>query len=220
MAFAAQRPKRWSHSYSGRAGLISHSREGRHGSPFLYLGVKKETQEQKGTENEVEEENTEGRRGKIRKRKDAQLEMSREPRLPFSFSPLPPPTLPILCFQAPPTPPSSSIHSAQNPEMPPLSLYHLSLWQIHNWPAVIRWQKFWQDTEQCGRLQQIKLLWKRWETIRWMDPEFREPVFKQDPNSPSAASSCTFPPRLGFFLFAMCRGKPVPALYPAKIYWC
>lgn len=84
-AFAVQWPQRWSHSCFGTAELISHSREGLHGSLCVCLGVKKEEREKQecggrgggGGEEGKEKCRRKKRRENMRRkrREDAELKM-------------------------------------------------------------------------------------------------------------------------------------------------
>lgn len=137
-AFAAQWPQRWSHSCFGTAELISHSREGLHGSLCVCLGVQKEEWEKR----ELGWEGGEGekkRRGSMRRkrREDAQLKMPRlGSRLHFSL----PPLVNTFRFQTPATTPYSSLSQSKTQKCHPGHRAHLSLWHVHNWPVVFWWE--------------------------------------------------------------------------------
>lgn len=133
-AFAVQWPQRWSHSCFGTAELISHSREGLHGSLCVCLGVKKE-------EREKQECGGRGggwrrRKGKMQKKKEEREHekeeerrcrvknaVSKGSRLHFSF----PPLVNTFHFQTPATIPYSSLIQCKTQKCHPGHRAHLSL---------------------------------------------------------------------------------------------
>lgn len=171
MASAVQWPERWIRSYSGTAELICISHEGLRGSPFLYLGVKKEQKGERrgnggGEEEGKEEYRREKRRGNMRRkrRKDAQLKMPcpEGPRyiLPFPLLSV------VFRFQAPPTTPHGCMRSRQSldmPSQPPCLLVTLTSSQLAS-----RW---FSDRNCDGTrsnlacCKQIKLLKIRWGAV-------------------------------------------------------
>lgn len=160
MASAVQWPKRWIHSCSGTAELISHSHEELHGSLFLCLEIKRKIRRNRREEGEEKRKEKEEDREEIQekeergdekegeKRSTVKNVMSKESRLHFSFSS----SVNSFHFQAPFTTPYSCIHSMQIPEMLSLSprpLVTLTSSQL----ASDFWQEFWRGTEQFSLLQ-------------------------------------------------------------------